>query len=480
MTSFRRSLLFSFIGRYAGIIIGLGMTMAAARLLTPADFGVFAVGMSAVMLIDVLRDFGTGAYLERLEAPERSVVRSAFTVSCIISGTCAAALALAAIPLGRFYDEPGVGNVVLVMSAALLLNPFMTPGTAMLRRQMAFDRLAMINVVSGLGQFGTLVLLARLGHGYMAMAWAGLVSVLLRTLGVNIARPMPWAFRPSLVGWREILSFGAWSTATGMINLIHDTLPLLIIGRMLGTVPVGLFGRTQTVCQLPDKLISGAVHQVVMPALAEHARRGGSLKEPYLLGLSYMAVVHVPAMVCLALLAEPVVRILLGPQWGEVPTLVRLMAMGLIWLFPAFLTYPMLVTLGRIRDTLVSSLISIPPSILLIAVAAPHGIMAVAAVSLVTGPLQAFVAVSFVRRHIGLAWAEILRAAAPGMAATIGAATGIVAVMSLLGFRTTLSFGEMLVAILAAGLGWLAGLWLSGHPLIGELRSLWGRARHWA
>ena len=130
MTSFRRSLLFSFIGRYAGIVIGLGMTMAAARLLTPADFGVFAVGLSAVMLIDVLRDFGTAAYLERLEAPERSVVRSAFTVSCIISGSCAAALVLAAIPLGRFYDEPGVGNVVLVMSAALLLNPFMTPATA--------------------------------------------------------------------------------------------------------------------------------------------------------------------------------------------------------------------------------------------------------------------------------------------------------------------------------------------------------------
>ena len=466
--------------RYAGIVIGLAMTMTAARMLTPADFGVFAVGMSVVMLIDVLRDFGTGTYLVQLKALERSAVRTAFTVSCIISGSCAAALALAAIPLGRFYDEPGVGNVVLVLSAALLLNPLLTPATAMLRRQMAFGRLAIINVASGLGQLGTLVLLASLGQGYMAMAWAGLAAVLTRTLGANIAQPMPWAFRPSLVGWRDILSFGAWSTATGIVNVIHDTLPQLIIGRMLGTVPVGLFGRAQTVCQLPDKLISSAVHQVVMPALAEHARHGGSLKEPYLLGLSYMAVVHIPAMVCLALLAEPVVRILLGPQWGEVPTLVRLMALGLIWLFPAFLTYPMLVTLGRIRDTLVSSLISIPPSILLIAVAAPHGITAVAAASLVTAPLQAFVAVSFVRRHIGLAWAEILRAAAPGMVATIGATAGIVAVMSLLGFRTALSFGEMLVAILAAGLGWLAGLWISGHPLIGELRSLLARVRQWA
>ena len=100
-------------------------------------------------------------------------------------------------------------------------------------------------------------------------------------------------------------------------------------------------------------------------------------------------------------------------------------------------------------------------------------------VTLVTEPLQAFVAVSFVRRHVCLAWAEILRAAAPGAVATLGAAAGIVAVMSLVGFRTALSFGEMLVAILAAGLGWLVGLWLGDHQLIGELRRLWILVRQW-
>ena len=479
MTTLRRSLLFSFTERYAGIVIGIGMTMAAARMLTPADFGVFAVGMSVIMLIDVLRDFGAGNYLVQLETLERSAVRSAFTVSCILSGSCAAALALAAIPLGHFYGEPGVGHVVLVLSAGLMLNPFSTPATAMLRRQMAFDRLAMINIASGLGQLGTIVLLASLGLGYMAMAWAGLVAVLLRTLGANMARPMFWAFRPSLAGWRDILTFGAWSTATGIVNVIHDTLPQLIIGRVLGMVTVGLLGRAQVVCQLPDKLISSALHPVVLPALAEHARRGGSLKEPYLLGLSYMAAVHVPAMVCLALLAEPIVLYPARAAMGRSadPGAAHGNWSGLA--VPRLSHLSDAVALGRIRDTLVSSLISIPPSILLIAAAAPHGITAVAAASLVTGPLQAFVAVSFVRRHISLGWAEILRAAAPGAVATLGAAAGIVAVMSLLGFRTALSFGEMLVAILAAGLGWLAGLWLGDHQLIGELRRLWIQVRRW-
>jgi O-antigen/teichoic acid export membrane protein len=334
----------------------------------------------------------------------------------------------------------------------------------------------MISVASALGQLDTFVLLAGLGRGYMAMAWAGLVSVLVRVLGANIARPMLWAFRPRFAGRRDMFAFGAWSAATAIVSVIYYTLPQLIIGCMPGMVPVDLLGGTQTVRQLPDKPIVGALHPVILPALVEHARRGGSLKEPYLLGLSYMAAVHIPAMVCLAMLAEPVVLMVLGPQWSEVPTPVRLMAMGLVWYFPAFLTYPMLVSLGGVRDTLVSSLISLP----LVAIAAPHGSRAAAATSLVAAPFQVFVAISCVRRHIGVTWAEIFRAALSGGVAMLGAAAGIVAVMWLLGFRTALAFGEMLLAILVAGFCWLGGLWLGGHPLIGELLGLWGRVRRWA
>ena len=43
-----------------------------------------------------------------------------------------------------------------------------------------------------------------------------------------------------------------------------------------------------------------------------------------------------------------------------------------------------------------------------------------------------------------------------GMTITAARMLTPVAVMSLLGFRTALSFGETLVAVIAAGLGWLA------------------------
>ncbi len=204
-----------------------GWTVVAARMLTPADFGVFAVGMSVVMLIDVLRDFGAGTYLVQLQTLERDTVRSAFTVSCIISFGCAAVLALAAVPLGRFYGEPGVGHVVLVLSGALLLNPFSTPANAMLRRQMAFDRLALISVASGLAQNGTSVRLAQLGQGNRAMARASRRPSWCHA-GANLKQPMPG---PSAEprGMARHLLLRRLSTATGIARHPRH-LPQLIIG----------------------------------------------------------------------------------------------------------------------------------------------------------------------------------------------------------------------------------------------------------
>ncbi len=73
MTTPRRSLSFSFMERYAGLVIGMVMTAAGARLFTPADFPAYSP-MSVIMLIDVLRDFGAGNYLVQLETLKRDAV----------------------------------------------------------------------------------------------------------------------------------------------------------------------------------------------------------------------------------------------------------------------------------------------------------------------------------------------------------------------------------------------------------------------
>ena len=100
-------------------------------------------------------------------------------------------------------------------------------------------------------------------------------------------------------------------------------------------------------------------------------------------------------------MAQPIILIWLGPTWLEIVPLVRILCIAYLSLFAACLTYPVLVAVGSVRDALVSSLISLPPSLLVIFAASFFGVKAVAASALLTLPFQAAVAIYFIRRHLG-------------------------------------------------------------------------------
>jgi O-antigen/teichoic acid export membrane protein len=466
----RRSLLFSFLDRYGGAAMNALGILILARLLTPADFGIYAVAMSIVMMIDVVRDFGAGTYLVQEPQLTDSVVRSVFTVSLLLSALCMLLLVGLARPIASFYGNAELVGLMPLLGASFLLVPFGVPSIGLLQRNMEFGKLAAINLIAYATNLVVTTGLAALGFGYMSLAWATLVCSIVRTVCGIAWCPCLWAFRPVLAGWRNIVEFGSYSAASGIVNVFHDNLPQMIVGRMLGFGAVGMLGRAASVCQLPDRLFTSALKQVLLPGLAESARERGDLKFAYLHALAYMTALQWPILLCLAILANPVVTLLLGPQWLDAAPLVRIMALASLTLFPAFMTYPVLVASGAVRDTLLMSLISIPPSVFCIILASHHGLKVVAATQFITGPLQVYVALTFIRRRIHFTWGEfaapLVRSAVIAMCAATPAALGL----ALAGFRLDMSTSAMCFSAFGALAGWAGGLFVTRHPLLAEVR----------
>ena len=219
----------------------------------------------------------------------------------------------------------------------------------MLQRDMAFKAIASINIAAALTGAVITISLGLKGWGPVSYVWGSVGTGFLMAVLAFVARPQLWIFHPSFAGTRRLLSFGVVSSLITVSNMAYELLPRLAFGKILGFDAVGLYSRAITVCQLPDRVILSALQPVVLPAFAAHARAGGSLKESYLHGLGLMSAVQWPALIMLSLLADPVVHILLGPQWGAVPPLVRIMALANMALVPAMLTFPVLVSAGRIR-----------------------------------------------------------------------------------------------------------------------------------
>lgn len=469
MSLVRSSVLASFADRYVSQALTLVTLAVMSRLLSPEEIGLYLVVSSLVMLADNFRAFGVGLYI--VQAPElrRDDLRAAFTVTLVLSVAIALGTLASADWIAGFYGSPELARLLAVASLGFFAIPFGSPLLSVLQRELAFGTLAKLNVTAaGLNSL-VAITLAVLGHGPISYVWGYVASTAFLSVAAVMMRPDLGIFRPSLREARRILTFGGVSTVVVLVNMVNDMVPRLAFAKLLGFDAAGFYGRALTVCQLPDRALLSAIQPVVLPAMAAHARAGGDLKESYLRGLTLITSVQWPALVLLALLADPVVRVLLGAQWDAVAPLVRMVALGMTALAPALMTFPLLVATGRIRDALLASVIAVPPSIAISIGASTFGLTAVAASVLVTAPLQMLVALVFVRRAIGLRGSEIVRASRESLALAAGTAL-VPAAMVLLsphGFR--LGWGEAAFALVGAAAGWGVALLATGHPLRGEI-----------
>ena len=467
--SIRRSLAFSFLEKYANTAINLASTLVLARLLSPTEIGVFSVGAAVVGIMHALRDFGVTNYLIQEREVDREKLRTAFTVTLGLSWLFALVLLAGADWAAGFYREEGVRQIVWVMAANFVLIPFGSPILALMRRELQFARLAAIQVTSTAINAGTGIALAATGHGFMSLAWASLAGVAATSSLAFLSRPHAFLFKPGLHEWRSVLSFGAYASATALVGDIRQTAPSLILGRLLGFEAVGLYSRAIGLLAIFGKLIFDGMQPVLLPALSEKVRRGEDLREVYLRAMEYVTVLYWPFLVVLAAMADPIIRLLLGDQWLEVAPLVRILCGTAALGFSGFLTQPLLISLGRIRDTLTIQLIIVPVSVTMILIGSLHSLTMVAALSYVTSMTGLIATLVIVRRHVPFSMSALIRRVARSALVTLVTATVPLAALAWNSWSADVPIPALLLSAVAYTALWILALFIARHPLRTEI-----------
>jgi O-antigen/teichoic acid export membrane protein len=473
----RRSILFSAIERYGGLIFLLASTAIISRLLTPQEFGIYAVINAITGVIAAsFQEFGGSNYLLQKPLLSEKDIRSAFTVTLCLSVLFAVTLFELRDVAAWFFSEEGLKNGIAASTLNFLILPFSITISTLLRRDMDFGTLAWCNVAGGAATAAISIALAVLNYSFMALIWgtiAGNVVVLVLLLACQRRANL---FRPSFCGYRDIFGFGAYSSGTMMINVFYNLAPQLILARVLDFNAVGLYGRASNITQIFDKWVIQVLNPVILPAISAHKRAGGDLKRIYLNAIELIAVVQWPLLLFCALMADPIISIWLGETWSEIVPLVRMLCIASLSLFAACLTYPVLVALGFVRDTLISSLISLPPSLFVIFVASFFGVRAVAASALLALPFQAIVALCFVGRRLAISPADLIRATQKSGIVTGYSVGGALLSMGIMEFSSAGPVIGLISASICAAAGWWLGLLMTKHPLLAQVGMATGMA----
>ena len=134
MSTVRRSLVYSALEGWVAIFFQVASTVVIARLLSPAEMGVFAVGAVFASLASTVRDFGVAEYLIQEKELSRDAFRAALSVNIAISWLMAVLLFALAPAVAEFYRQDGVAEVMRVQAASFLLIPFGAVTIAWFRR----------------------------------------------------------------------------------------------------------------------------------------------------------------------------------------------------------------------------------------------------------------------------------------------------------------------------------------------------------
>ncbi|MDC8786164.1 lipopolysaccharide biosynthesis protein [Roseateles koreensis] len=460
---------FSFLDRYASLLITVGSSMVLARLLTPAEIGVFSVTMVLLIFVNTVRDLNAGQYLVQEKNLTVDHIRSVWALQLGLGLGLALLVLLAAYPVAWFYKEPRMRDIMIVVAFNYAVNPFGSLTNAWLVREMRFQSLAVMRFISSLIGAAISIGLAWQGWGPISLALGSLATTLVNAVLATFYRPRSFPWLPGTTHIRSILGFGSKVTGSSFISNLASNSPELLLGKLQDLTAVGHFSRANGLVQMFYRLFSDAVGTVCMPWFAKQSREGGSLSDPFLKATSYMTVLGWPFCVGLACLAYPVTELLYGDQWRDSVGMTRILALATAFSVPAVLCRTALLSSGHVDRVMRVTVQSAVPTTLLVLAGAHFGLIYVGwalvlAAILSTGLwLQAVHALLEFRLHalMSSSWVSLKVSALT--------AIGPFAVYAYFGEAPAHILPPLVLGISTGIVGFLGGVVCFKHPLREEL-----------
>lgn len=337
-----RGLFWTYSSIIVTIVLQIGYTTVVSRRLAPADFGLVALAGLPLALSTYFADMGIAAAVVQKTDIDNGDIRVALTGSVAAGVAVSVVVALLAAPLGHVLGNPAVVPILRVLALSFAISGFGSVAKALLRRQLGFRRIALVDVVSytiGCPVVGLLLIFN--GAGVWGLVAATLtqnaVSVVLSyALVRHSLRPLADRERA-----RRIYGFGGLVSVNGLLEYLGASADTFAVGRFLGAAPLGQYSRANLVIGLPMNHLATGATRVLLPGLVRLQGDDARTRRVFLRGLALFAGLLFPVAGVLGVLSQPLVRVFLGDQWGQAARVLPIVgfatATGFVAHFPAVL-----------------------------------------------------------------------------------------------------------------------------------------------
>jgi len=302
--------------------------LVLARILTPLDFGLVALAMSLIYIVEALLELPLNQVLMQLNEITSAHLDTAFTLGLLRGLIVAAVLAAIALPFSYAYHDPRLFPLIAVLSLAPAARGLGSPGLAIYSQEGLFGRDFVIELSGKLTATVLSVTLAATTGSYWALAAGTICAPVMSAMTSYVIAPA--RVRLSLAGWRDFSGFIGWTTGAQVLVALNWQADRLIMGRTLPTATVGRYAMASDLSYLPDQMLLKPIARPVMAGLVRVRHDRERLRTAYSRVNRACLTMALPIAIVLATLASPLLRIVLGEKWAGAGPLLTVLALSTI------------------------------------------------------------------------------------------------------------------------------------------------------
>lgn len=311
----------------AGVkIIFLVRLLILARLLSPDDFGLLAIAMTAIGFLFSITDFGMIPALVQRSELNNQHYNAAWTVMVVRATVIVAIVVLAAPFIANIFNEPRAIPILRVLAIRPLLEASASIRLADLIRDLEFRLLAFVKLSEGVLNTIIAICLARY-FGVWALVWGALAGSTAYLIMSYLLAP----HRPRLLfdfnATRPLIRFGRWIFLTALIAVFGSLILKVVISRQLGAAQLGLYFLAASLAFLPSELAEKIAGYVAFPLYARIQSDIHQATRAFRAMFTGISAILFPVGFLIIVLAPSIVQNILGPRWEGTVPLIRILTL---------------------------------------------------------------------------------------------------------------------------------------------------------
>jgi PST family polysaccharide transporter len=451
----------SVLGPLTGRLIDMAVLLLLARMLTPADFGLTALALSIVSIIEMVVEVPLVLALTRLPSLERDHYDTAFTIGLMRGAVLFSLVLLAAWPFAAFYQDARLFPVAAAYAIAPVARSLYSPRMADQMRALHFAPV-FVAMFSGkiIAAIATLGVLSA-GGGYWAIATQSITSsVAASVISYGLA---PYRPALSLAKFSAFAGFLGWFSLSQIMAAVSWQFDRFALGARLSKPDLGEYTMASDLSVIPTQSLIGPIMQPVTSAFSRLTGNQQQLRTAFIKAASAVMMIAAPICILIFATAHWITELVFSDAWTDVSVYLSWLSLTVLPFAYYQVFQGLALALGKTSAIFKASAIDLAARVL----ALPAGlilysVMGVIAARGACAILTFMLAAFYAKKLIGVQISDQLRGLGPVALASIALTFVLVFSTSILSHTDWHPIFELALTALAGGSVYLGTLYALG------------------